>query len=146
VTTQPTAADWELLRLVPRGRLWELILVAMLKRALQCSGMRAAERIELLEALGNLADRDDRGGGYGFITPQAIAAIEPADSAFVAVVDAARRTDDPHDPGGQASFRLLTSPEVLRVLVSLNPSLIAAVKLCLPAAVVRDHQAEAAIE
>jgi hypothetical protein len=106
----------------PNGYKHILIMVAVTKKALVECQMTAAQRLDLLQKMNALTD--------AYITPAAVATVEPACDTFMAILDEARKLDDPSDPGGMASFKMLTSRDVFAHLRRLNPSLDAAIAFC----------------
>jgi hypothetical protein len=102
----------------PAGRQQDLIWIALAKRVLLDFGTsHPAEQLRLLECMHKLAD------------PEMVAIIDPAGDTECQIIDAARSLDPPDDKWGRASFDVLTSARVFGHLATLNPSLLAAIKL-----------------
>src|SRR5262245_7538301 len=107
--------DEDLIVQTPVGHRTQLILISVFKRTLLQDDLEPHHRLELLEFLDGLC-----------VSPAAIAAVEPASSAFLAVVTEALRVD-PADmaPG----FAILDRLETFRILAAMNSSLLTAIRL-----------------
>jgi hypothetical protein len=119
--TPPTSDD-ELCLHVADGHKWSFIVAALTKRALQITGIKPAERLDLLERLIKLTD--------SYFTADMLAGISPMCDTGVAIFHEARTLDQPQDDTHcDASFKVLATPSVFRLFVQLNPSIMAAIKL-----------------
>ena len=84
-------------------------------------GLKAADRLNLLEKLNGMTDR--------FFTADMLAMIEPMCDTGVAIIREARTLDPPQDETHcDATFTVLATPSVFRHLVQLNPSIMAAIR------------------
>jgi hypothetical protein len=104
---------------VPQGYKFSLLAIACIKRAVAQPGMKAGERLHWLEKLNGMTDN--------YISEEMLAVIERMGDTEMAIVREAmslNRADD----HGMPSFRVLTSWKVFNDLLSLNPSLLAAIK------------------
>jgi hypothetical protein len=106
----------------PDGYKQLVIVVAVTKRVLTECEMTVAQRLDVLQKLGNLQDN--------YLTPAAVAAVEPACETFMEIVREARKLDDGSDPGRTASSKMLVSADVFAHLRRLNPSLDTAMSIC----------------
>jgi hypothetical protein len=102
-----------------QGRLFELLLIPHVKRWLE-SELPLGARVKLLEYLASAADM------FGDV---AVASIQAAGDTYSEIVAEALAADSPQSHGA-AAFSLLTNPEVVSNLLSLNPSIVAASRLC----------------
>jgi hypothetical protein len=109
--------------LCPEGYKQLLIVVAITKRVLTECEMTVAQRLDVLQKLGNLHDNH--------LTPAAVAAVEPPCETFMEIVREARKLDDGSDPGRTASSKMLVSADVFSHLRRLNLSLDTAIAICL---------------
>jgi hypothetical protein len=100
--------------IITAGHRYVLICAAMLKRVLADSDLKPGDRLDLLEKLDSLEDRE--------ISRDMLAAIEPASDGEVAIVGEAEGLDS-HANRGNASFRVLTSNEVFAMFKSLRPAI-----------------------
>jgi len=107
---------------VPLGHQYELILAGYFKRTLLEQGMSVADRLHTLEGLGTLV--------HGALTPAALAAVAPAGETMMQIVEEALRIDlDANSETCEASFAVLTRPDVFANLLKLEPSLLDAMRL-----------------
>jgi hypothetical protein len=107
----------------PEGYKHLLVVVAVTKRALTEYQMTGGQRLDVLQKLGSLQD--------SYLTPAAVAAVEPASDTFMEIFREARKLNDASDPGGTASAKMLVSADVFDHLRRLNPSLDTAIAICL---------------
>ena len=115
-------SDDELCLHVPDGIKWVFIVASLTKRTLQIPGLKAADRLDLLERLNGLT------GDY--LTADMLADISPMCDTACAIFKEARTLDTPQDDTHcDASFNVLATPSVFRHFVQLNPSIMAAIKL-----------------
>ena len=113
--------DDELCLHVADGHKWALIVAALTKRTLQIPGIKAADRLHLLEKLNGLTD--------GYFTADLLATIEPMCDTGYAIFKEARTLDPPQDESRcAASLHVLATASVFQHLVRLNPSIMAAIK------------------
>jgi hypothetical protein len=105
----------------PSGYLLLFIIVALTKRALLTEGIKPAEQLHLLEKMNRLTDQ--------YFTPAMLAVIEPMGDTEYKIYEQAKSLDPPGDKSARASFDVLTIPRVFWHLVTLNPSILAAIKL-----------------
>jgi hypothetical protein len=96
-------------------------MVALTKRALLTKDIKPAEQLLLLEKMNSLTDQ--------YFTPEMLATIEPMGDIGYEIFKVARSLDLPGDKSARPSFDVLTSPRVFRHFVTLNPSILAAIKL-----------------
>jgi hypothetical protein len=121
MTAAEQASDDELCLHVPDGYKWVFIIASLTKRALQIAGLKAAERLNLLEKLNGTTDK--------FFTAKLLASISPMCDTAYAIFKEARSLDPPQDDTHcDASFNVLATPSVFRHIVQLNPSILAAIK------------------
>jgi hypothetical protein len=114
-------SDDELCLHVPDGEKWSLIVAALTKRTLQIPGIKAADRLDLLERLNKLTN--------SYFTADLLAGISPMCDTAYAIFKEARSLDPPQDETHcAASFNVLATPSVFRHFVQLNPSMLAAIK------------------
>lgn len=106
---------------VPVGYLYTLVIVAYTKRALVSSKTPVGERLRMLEAINGFVD--------GYFTEAALAAIEPARETEAEMIAECLNVDE-GEPRRGKGLDLLASWEVFGHLLALNPSLLAAIKLC----------------
>ena len=113
--------DEELRLHVPDGYKWALIGAALTKRTLQSPGLRAGDRLALLERLNGMTD--------AYFTADMLAAIEPMCDTGYAIYKEANSLNPPQDEThGEASFKLLASPKVFGHFCALTPSIMAAIR------------------
>jgi hypothetical protein len=113
--------DDELCLHVSDGHKWSFIVASLTKRALQISGLKPADRLDLLERLNGLTD--------GYFTADLLATIEPLCDTAAAILAEARTLDPPQDESHcDASLTLLATRSVFQHFVRLNPSIMAAIK------------------
>jgi hypothetical protein len=112
-------SDQRAVLMCPRGVRYTLLLISLLKRALQDETLRPAVRLQLLEQLDELADTS------------VLTAIAPMDDAAVRILHVAMSLDAhlPAEPPHHASFDMLTRGDVFAHFISLNPSLLTAIKM-----------------
>jgi hypothetical protein len=115
MTEPEPSADGEAILWTAPGRKHELIYASYLKR-LVGEPATADSRLGMLEGLAGLA------------TPKLVALIEPADDTSARIIEEALGLCRGSDDYGPA-FDLLASDEVFRTLLSLNPSLLTAVRV-----------------
>jgi hypothetical protein len=114
--------DERVMASVARGYWYELVLAGYFKRVLTSQELSVAERLELLEGLGTFV--------HGALTPAALAAVAPAGETFMEIVETALKLDlDANSETGEASFAVLTRPDVFANLLKLEPSLSTALQL-----------------
>jgi hypothetical protein len=113
------SAEQKMIAHIPVGYKFNLLLIALIKRALKCK-MSAGERLQILERLNGMTD--------GYITPEMLAMIEPAGNTEFEIIKEAQSLDTTADRC-EASFAVLTMPDVFEKFLCLNPSLLAAIKL-----------------
>jgi hypothetical protein len=102
------------------GHRYTMIIAAYVKRALTICPGTANEQLQCLQSLNGLVDVN--------FTAEALQVIEPACDTFIEMVDEAMRANK--DPNRcNESFAILTSPEVFRHLLQLNPSLLEAIRI-----------------
>jgi hypothetical protein len=109
-----------MIEMVAAGYKLFLILIALVKRALLTPGIRAHEKLEFLEGLERLPDN--------YLMPEMVAMIEPMCDKGYAIYAEAKRLDPPGDKTGNASFAVLTSERVFGHFVTLNPSILNAIR------------------
>jgi hypothetical protein len=107
---------------LPSGYRANLIMIALAKRWLARDDITVAERLRTLKAI--------KGMAHGLIGKPALAAIEPANDTFEAIVAKGVRLSIAQDDDGTAMFKILEQPDVFENLLKLNPSLIRAAELC----------------
>jgi hypothetical protein len=113
--------DEEVIDHTPVGYRWLIVYAAILKRVLANDPMTTGERLEMLEALNTMTG--------AWFTTEALALLAPADDTTLEIVRMAWRLDR-DDATGSASFDVLTSEEVFSDLARLNPTIVAAIKVC----------------
>jgi hypothetical protein len=110
---------------VARGYWYNLVLAGWAKRVLTSQDLSVAERLEMLEGLGHCV--------HGALTPAVLAAVAPVGETVRQIIEEALRLDlDANSESGEASFAVLTRPDVFANLVKLEPSLYAALQLMSP--------------
>ena len=107
--------DWMIVN-TPRGYLAELIIISPLKTALNTDGMTVADRMELLEALNSFAGQ--------YLTAEAVAAVQSACDTAIGMIHEAMTL-----PMNE-TWRLIGGFDMFSVFAKLNPSLVAAIRLC----------------
>jgi hypothetical protein len=105
---------------IPAGYSHLMLWAAAAKATLRLQ-MKPGKRLRLLELLNGLTDN--------WLTPEMLAMIEPAGETELAMIAEARSLDREDDRLGQASFNMLTNPQVVAHFMRLNPSLVKAAKL-----------------
>jgi hypothetical protein len=121
MTAAARTSDDELCLYVPDGYKWVFIIASLTKRALQIPGLKAADRLNLLEKLNGTTDK--------FFTANLLASISPMCDTAYDIFKEARSLDPPQDDTHcDASFQVLATPSVFRHFVKLNPSILAAIK------------------
>jgi hypothetical protein len=114
-------SDDELCLHVSDGHKWSFIVASLIKRTLQIPGLKAADRLDLLERLNKLTD--------SYFTADMLAGISPMCDTAYAIFKEARTLDPPQDDTHcDASFNVLATPSVFRHFVQLNPSIMAAIE------------------
>jgi hypothetical protein len=98
----------------------ELLFVAVTKRWL-LGELSVADRLAYLEWLA---------ARTGSITPDVVAAIQPADDTTLQIVTEAARLSLNNDDNGAATFAVLERSDVFGDLLKLNPSMLEAIRLC----------------
>jgi hypothetical protein len=109
-----SADDTAILWTAP-GRRHDLVLASYFKRVVVGEGLTADARLFFLEGLSRM------------LTPAALARIVPADDVSMQIIEEAMGLDRGSD-GFERSFGVLTGDEVFRTLLTLNPSLMGAVR------------------
>ncbi len=112
------SADELLVIHMPSGYRFIFIAVALAKRGLE--NHKSADQLLLLKKINGLTDQN--------FTPEMLATIEPMGDTEYAIFKEARSLDA-GDKASMAGFEVLTSPRVFWHLVTLNPSLLKAIKL-----------------
>jgi hypothetical protein len=105
----------------PIGYRPNLIMIAMTKKWLAADKLPLNERLFYLEELDKMA--------FGAITPEVVAAIEPACSVFEEIFTQAMRVNT-GDNQCETAFGILERDEVFQDLLRLNPSLSTAFRKC----------------
>jgi hypothetical protein len=116
-----TPAQKDAVMSVPRGYWHTLVIISCTKTILSSYSMKAGERLQILERLNRLMDAT--------ITAEVVAMIAPMPDVGMQI-SAEARTLDREDKAGDRSFRLLTEPSVLELLLAVNPTLLAAIERC----------------
>lgn len=106
----------------PPGYLYTIAIVSYFKRGLVTIEMPVAERLHFLETINGWVD--------AYFTEPALAAIEPACKTGAEMIQECLKVDRPNDWKKGRSLDLMASREVFGRLVALNPSLLAALRLC----------------
>ena len=110
---------------VPPGYWYSVILAGWAKAVLTSQELSVAERLEMLEGLQNCV--------HGSLTPAVLAVVAPVGEAVRQIIEEALRLDlDANSETGEASFAVLTRPDVFANLLKLEPSLYAALQLMNP--------------
>ncbi|HUI12560.1 MAG TPA: hypothetical protein VL048_03710 [Xanthobacteraceae bacterium] len=112
--------DAELVLQVPSGHKFTMLFIAYVKYVIANFRMKAGEHLQLLEWLNGTVDI--------FITSDVLAMIEPMDTTQAEMLMEARSLDDPKDKLANASFDVLTSERVFWHFVTLNQSLLDAIR------------------
>jgi hypothetical protein len=112
--------DDQLASNTPAGYVHLMLMAAYAKRGLQFKAS-IGKRLKLLELLNSLTD--------GYFTPEMLSVIEPMCDTQMEMVSEARSLVREDDRLGNASFAVLTKPQVFGHFRRLNPSLLAAIKL-----------------
>jgi hypothetical protein len=114
--------DERMMASVPCGYLYSLILAAWAKAVLTSQDLSVADRLAMLEGLGHCV--------HGSLTPAVLAVVAPVGETFMEIVETALKLDlDANSESGEASFAVLTRPDVFANLVKLEPSLSTALQL-----------------
>jgi hypothetical protein len=100
--------------LISAGHRYCLVAAAITKRILSEEGLKAGERLEWLEKLNGLTDQ--------YITPEMLAAVEPASDVEAQIFSEAMSLPIADDHGN-ASFRVLTRDEVFSLFRSLHSAI-----------------------
>jgi hypothetical protein len=117
----PANTDDELCSLVSSGHMMDFIVVALTKRVLQTPNIKPGDKLYLLEKLNGMTDI--------YFRAEMLAMIEPAGDIECQIISEANSLDPPDDTThGMASYRVLTSPNVFQHFLTLNPSILAAIK------------------
>ena len=120
MTAAQTSADDLCLHLADGHKL-SFIIAALTKRTLGIPGIKAADRLALLEKLNGMTD--------DWFSADLLAGIEPMCDTAYAIFKEARTLDPPQDDTHcDASFNVLATPSVFRHFAQLNPSILAAMK------------------
>ncbi|MGA2894114.1 MAG: hypothetical protein ABSE22_14695 [Xanthobacteraceae bacterium] len=106
---------------VPCGSKLTLLFIAYIKYILTTQTMTTGHRLRFLEWINNAVDV--------YITPEILAAIEPMSETEVKMLLEVRSLDREDDKIGLASFKVLPSWMVFNHFLSLNPSLLGAIKM-----------------
>jgi hypothetical protein len=106
---------------LPAAYRGNLIMAAMTKRWLAADKLPLGERLFYLEEFEKLA--------FGVLTPEALAAIEPANDTFEEIFVESMRVDTTESQAATA-FGILDRDAIFADLLRLNPSLVTAIKLC----------------
>jgi hypothetical protein len=117
----PLSPDATFVTHTPSGYKLIFIMVALTKRALLTKDIKPAEQLLLLEKMNGLTDQ--------YFTPEMLATIEPMGDTEYEIFKEARSLSPPGDKTCRASFDVLTSPRVFGHFITLNPSILAAIKL-----------------
>jgi hypothetical protein len=115
-----TPAQKDAVMNMPRGYQHMVVAISCTKAVLSYP-MKAGERLKVLERLNRLMDAT--------ITAETVEMIEPMPDVGMQIF-AEARTLDREDKTDQHSFQLLTDPNVFELLLSVNPSLLAAIERC----------------
>ena len=109
----------------PAGYLFDFLAVAMGKRALMTKGIKPAEQLAVLERMHALVDE--------YFTPEMLAAVQPMCDTGCAIFEEATSLDPPTSNGSDGAWResarILTCPRVFWHFVTLNPSILIAIKI-----------------
>jgi hypothetical protein len=119
----------------PVGYRYSFILAALTKRFLLHDEIQPADKLELLERLHSLVDF--------YFTTEMLATIEPASDTEWQIYETAETLDPADDKRARASFDILTSGTVFDHICTLNPSILAAIKMKSNAALIRRPSAAA---
>jgi len=106
---------------VPPGYRYSLVLAGYFKRVLTSQELSLGERLAILEGLDSFA--------HGNLTSATLAAVAPAGETTVQIIEQALRLDLDAGSEGEASFGVLTRPDVFGNLLRLEPSLGDAIRL-----------------
>jgi hypothetical protein len=118
-----TAEEEHAVMSLPAGHRFTLLWISYLKHALVSDPkMPAGYRLRFLEWIDDQRDT--------FIASDIIEMIEPMSATEVEMMHAAQSLGGKDDPGGQASFKVLTSADVFADFLKLNPSMLAAIVKC----------------
>jgi hypothetical protein len=115
------SSDESLVVHTPSGYLLTFIMIALTKRALLTKDIKPADQLLLLEKMNGLTDQ--------YFTPEMLATVEPMGNTEYKIFEKAKSLDRPGDKAGRASYKVLTSPHVFWHFITLNPSILAAMKL-----------------
>jgi hypothetical protein len=117
----PANTNDELCSLVSTGHKMDFIAVALTKRVLQTPNIKPGEKLYLLEKMNGMTDI--------YFRAEMLAMIEPAGDIECQIISEANSLDPRGDTThGMASYRVLTSPNVFQHFLTLNPSILAAIK------------------
>jgi hypothetical protein len=106
--------------LVSHGHKYTFALIALYKRLLQMP-IKDGERFRLLQELNSMTGHE--------ISPAGLALVDPASDPELAIIDQANQADVGNDKRSIASFDILSSSRVFRVLLKLNSGMRAAVMI-----------------
>ena len=99
---------------VPPGYWYSVILAGWAKAVLTSQELSVAERLEMLEGLQNCV--------HGSLTPAVLAVVAPVGEAVRQIIEEALRLDlDANSETGEASFAVLTRPDVFAGRVRESP-------------------------
>jgi hypothetical protein len=112
----------------PVGRLHELLVIAYTKYAIERVKMPRGERAMLLQQLNDLVAKLP----HGFLSAEMLATIQPMSDTEVQMMHEARSLDPKDCKSGKASFDVLTNLRTFSIFVTLNPSLLTALKMRWP--------------
>jgi hypothetical protein len=101
---------------IPRGHLFNFAEISVLKRSLLTAKMTAGERLKILDCIARCI--------FGPVTQEAIAAIDPCCDAGAEII---REINSLPLEKRSTAFG---DGDVFRLLAKLNPSLLAALRLC----------------
>ena len=98
------------------GQRCDLVVISQIKSALATTGMTVAERMFFLEALNTMATHEH-------LSAEVVARVEPACNTALRMLHEAMAL-------GKERHHLIGGFEMFCVFLKLNPSLLAALKLC----------------
>jgi hypothetical protein len=104
------------------GYLMSYLMAAATKRWLSSESLKPADRLFMLEKMHAMTDT--------YFTLEMLTTIQPMGDVEYQIMNEAWSLDPPDEKArGNASFEVLTSPRVFWHFVTLNPSLLAAIKI-----------------
>jgi hypothetical protein len=116
------SADESLVVQTPSGYLMFFLMTAATKRWLSFEDLKPADRLFMLEKMHGMIDQ--------YFTSEMLATIQPMGDIEYQIWREARSLDPPYKAWCRsASFEILTSPRVFWHFVTLNPSLLATIKI-----------------